>query len=109
MFVTYILSQIRAYLRYRETARELSQLDDRELGDLGIVRSTSTPSRALRLLQSNPLQLRMEMLNPPSAGFCVFGICGESSRTVRLCSSKIVPAHFVAQARLTPQPLGGTR
>ncbi|WP_457090618.1 DUF1127 domain-containing protein [Microvirga sp. P5_D2] len=39
MFVTYILSQIRAYLRYRETVRELSQLNDRELSDLGIVRS----------------------------------------------------------------------
>jgi uncharacterized protein YjiS (DUF1127 family) len=38
MFVTYILSQIRAYLRYRETVRELSQLGDRELSDLGIVR-----------------------------------------------------------------------
>ena len=38
MFVTYILSQIRASLRYRETVRELSQLGDRELNDLGIVR-----------------------------------------------------------------------
>jgi uncharacterized protein YjiS (DUF1127 family) len=38
MFVTHILSQIRAYLRYRETVRELSQLGDRELSDLGIVR-----------------------------------------------------------------------
>ena len=38
MFVTYILSQIRAYLRYRETVRELSQLNDRELDDLGISR-----------------------------------------------------------------------
>ena len=38
MFVTYILSQIRAYMRYRETVRELSQLSDRELNDLGIVR-----------------------------------------------------------------------
>ena len=38
MFVTYILSQIRAYLRYRETVRELSQLGDRELSNLGIVR-----------------------------------------------------------------------
>jgi uncharacterized protein YjiS (DUF1127 family) len=38
MLVTYILSQIRAYLRYRETVRELSQLNDRELNDLGIVR-----------------------------------------------------------------------
>jgi uncharacterized protein YjiS (DUF1127 family) len=38
MFVTYILSQIRTYLRYRETVRELSQLSDRELDDLGIGR-----------------------------------------------------------------------
>jgi uncharacterized protein YjiS (DUF1127 family) len=37
MFVTYILSQNRAYRRYRETVRELSQLGDRELSDLGIV------------------------------------------------------------------------
>jgi uncharacterized protein YjiS (DUF1127 family) len=39
MFVTYILSQIRAYLRYRKTVRELSHLSDRELNDLGIVRN----------------------------------------------------------------------
>ncbi|QFU16297.1 DUF1127 domain-containing protein [Microvirga thermotolerans] len=38
MFVTYILSKIRAYMRYRETVRELSQLSDRELDDLGISR-----------------------------------------------------------------------
>ncbi len=38
MFVTYILSKVRAYLRYRETVRELSQLSDRELDDLGISR-----------------------------------------------------------------------
>jgi uncharacterized protein YjiS (DUF1127 family) len=38
MFVTYILSQIRAYLRHRKTVRELSHLSDRELNDLGIVR-----------------------------------------------------------------------
>jgi uncharacterized protein YjiS (DUF1127 family) len=38
MFVSYILSKIRAYLRYRETVRELSQLSDRELDDLGISR-----------------------------------------------------------------------
>jgi uncharacterized protein YjiS (DUF1127 family) len=38
MFVTYILSQIRAYRRYHETVRELSHLSDRELTDLGIVR-----------------------------------------------------------------------
>jgi uncharacterized protein YjiS (DUF1127 family) len=38
MFVTYILSRIRAYRLYLETVRELSQLSDRELGDLGIAR-----------------------------------------------------------------------
>jgi uncharacterized protein YjiS (DUF1127 family) len=38
MFVSYILSKVRAYLRYRETVRELSQLSDRELDDLGISR-----------------------------------------------------------------------
>ena len=38
MFVTYPLSKIRAYLRYRDTIRELSQLSDRELEDLGISR-----------------------------------------------------------------------
>jgi uncharacterized protein YjiS (DUF1127 family) len=38
MFVSLILSRIKAYLRYRETVRELSRLTDRELGDLGIAR-----------------------------------------------------------------------
>jgi uncharacterized protein YjiS (DUF1127 family) len=38
MFVTYLLSKIRAYVLYRETVRELSQLSDRELDDLGISR-----------------------------------------------------------------------
>jgi uncharacterized protein YjiS (DUF1127 family) len=38
MFVTYILSKIRAYKLYRETLRELSQLSDHELADLGISR-----------------------------------------------------------------------
>jgi uncharacterized protein YjiS (DUF1127 family) len=38
MFISYILSKIRSYLRYRETLRELSQLTDRELDDLGISR-----------------------------------------------------------------------
>ncbi len=38
MFVTYILSKVRAYLRYRETVWELSHLSDRELDDLGISR-----------------------------------------------------------------------
>jgi uncharacterized protein YjiS (DUF1127 family) len=35
MFVTFILSKIRAY---RETVRELMQFSDRELDDLGISR-----------------------------------------------------------------------
>jgi uncharacterized protein YjiS (DUF1127 family) len=38
MFVTYLLSNIRAYFLYHETVRELSILSDRELGDLGISR-----------------------------------------------------------------------
>ena len=38
MFVTYILSRIRSYLKYRETLRELSSLSDRDLDDLGISR-----------------------------------------------------------------------
>jgi uncharacterized protein YjiS (DUF1127 family) len=38
MFVTYILSKIRAYKAYRETVQELAQLSDRELTDLGIAR-----------------------------------------------------------------------
>ena len=38
MFITYLLSKIRAYRRYRETVRELSGLSDRELDDLGINR-----------------------------------------------------------------------
>ena len=38
MFVTYVLSKVRAFMLYRETVRELSQLTDRELDDLGITR-----------------------------------------------------------------------
>ena len=38
MFVSYLLSRIRAYFRYRETVSELSRLSDRELDDLGISR-----------------------------------------------------------------------
>ena len=38
MFVTYLLSRIRACRRYRETVRELSGLSDRELADLGFSR-----------------------------------------------------------------------
>ncbi|MBF9232395.1 DUF1127 domain-containing protein [Microvirga alba] len=38
MFVSYILSKVRSYMRYRDTVRELSQLSDRELDDLGISR-----------------------------------------------------------------------
>ena len=38
MFVTYILSKIRAYKLYRQTVSELSKLSDRELADLGIAR-----------------------------------------------------------------------
>ena len=38
MFVSYILSKVRSYMRHRETVRELSLLSDRELDDLGISR-----------------------------------------------------------------------
>jgi uncharacterized protein YjiS (DUF1127 family) len=38
MFVSYILSKFRAYQLYRRTVRELAQLSDRELADLGIAR-----------------------------------------------------------------------
>jgi uncharacterized protein YjiS (DUF1127 family) len=38
MFMSVILAKVRAYFRYRETVRELSQLTDRELDDLGISR-----------------------------------------------------------------------
>jgi uncharacterized protein YjiS (DUF1127 family) len=38
MFVTYILSKIRAYKLYRQTVNELSELSDRELADLGMSR-----------------------------------------------------------------------
>ncbi|MBA1159287.1 DUF1127 domain-containing protein [Microvirga mediterraneensis] len=39
MFVTILLSKLRAYRRYRETLRELSGLTDRELDDIGLSRS----------------------------------------------------------------------
>ncbi len=38
MFVAFALSKIRAYLRYRQTIRELMQFTDRELQDLGLSR-----------------------------------------------------------------------
>jgi uncharacterized protein YjiS (DUF1127 family) len=42
VFVASIIAKIQSYLRYRETVRELSKLSDRELDDLGIVRSNIT-------------------------------------------------------------------
>ncbi|MCR4522955.1 DUF1127 domain-containing protein [Bosea sp. 47.2.35] len=39
MFVTIIAAKIRAFIRYRETVRELSRLSNRELADLGVSRS----------------------------------------------------------------------
>ena len=38
MFTTVILAKIRSYMKYRETVRQLSQLTDRELEDIGISR-----------------------------------------------------------------------
>ena len=46
MFVTTILAKVREFLRYREPVRELSQLSDRELDDLGITRFQSPRSPA---------------------------------------------------------------
>jgi uncharacterized protein YjiS (DUF1127 family) len=43
MFVSWILSKVRAYLNYRETVSELSRLTDRELDDLGISRCKPKP------------------------------------------------------------------
>lgn len=38
MFTSLVLSRIRAYLKFKETRRELSRLSDRELDDVGISR-----------------------------------------------------------------------
>lgn len=38
MFISHVMAKLRAYLRYRDTVRELSKLTDRELDDLGITR-----------------------------------------------------------------------
>jgi|HigsolmetaAR206D_1030411.scaffolds.fasta_scaffold01824_12 Uncharacterized conserved small protein len=36
MLVSFILSRIQQYLRYRRTLRELGALSDRELDDIGV-------------------------------------------------------------------------
>jgi uncharacterized protein YjiS (DUF1127 family) len=38
VFVSLVIARVRAYLRYRASVRALSQLTDRELADIGIVR-----------------------------------------------------------------------
>lgn len=38
MFTSLLLAKIRAFLKYRETVRELSRLTDRELEDIGVTR-----------------------------------------------------------------------
>lgn len=38
MTITLILSKVRAYLKYRESVRELSALSDRQLSDIGVAR-----------------------------------------------------------------------
>ncbi|KAB1074263.1 DUF1127 domain-containing protein [Methylobacterium planeticum] len=37
--MSFLVSKIRNYLRYRETVQELSRLSNRDLNDLGISRS----------------------------------------------------------------------
>lgn len=39
MFLTVALSKLRQYQRYRQTVRELEQLSDRELDDVGLSRA----------------------------------------------------------------------
>jgi uncharacterized protein YjiS (DUF1127 family) len=39
MIVTHVIARIRGYLRYRASVRALSQLNDRELADIGLSRS----------------------------------------------------------------------
>jgi uncharacterized protein YjiS (DUF1127 family) len=39
VFIVSLVARIQAYLRYRETVRELSKLSDRELDDLGLLRA----------------------------------------------------------------------
>ena len=40
MSLSFIVSRIRAWNRYRASLRELSQLSDRQLSDIGLSRST---------------------------------------------------------------------
>jgi uncharacterized protein YjiS (DUF1127 family) len=39
MFIAAIIARFNAWVRYRDTMRQLSRLSDRELDDLGITRS----------------------------------------------------------------------
>ncbi len=38
MFTSVILAKVRSYLKYRDTVRQLSNLTDRELEDIGVSR-----------------------------------------------------------------------
>jgi uncharacterized protein YjiS (DUF1127 family) len=38
MFITHLVARIRTFMRYRASLRALSQLNDRELADIGINR-----------------------------------------------------------------------
>jgi uncharacterized protein YjiS (DUF1127 family) len=38
MIVTHIIARIRGYMRYRASVRALSQLNERELADIGLSR-----------------------------------------------------------------------
>jgi uncharacterized protein YjiS (DUF1127 family) len=38
MIVTHLIARVRAFMRYRASVRALSELNDRELADIGISR-----------------------------------------------------------------------
>jgi uncharacterized protein YjiS (DUF1127 family) len=71
MFVTYILSKIRAYKVYRETVQELAQLSDRELADLGIARFDVARVAARRRSRKPQARRLIQVRARPKAGVCL--------------------------------------